>query len=165
MSIHKNAFIPLLIAERYYRTFPNRLNKIYLFCKESIKDNGYFDHMTILKDKKLECHCRIVLPFTLKIIQDNNPYKNVILSYTHLNDLNFLHLELFYLRVPIVHNCKPFQNELYFDKDNVSVAVHLLEHARTKCVNVEKNVDIICKYNTKNKEIQRKWSDELKRLI
>ena len=165
MSIHKNAFIPLLIAERYNRRFPNRLNKIYMFCQESLENNGYFEHMTIFKDKKLECHGRIVMPYSLKLIQDNNPYKNVVLSYTHLNELNFLHLELFYMRIPIVHNCKPFQNDLYYDKDNVNAAVDLLEHARTQGVNVKKHVDIICKYNTKNKEIQETWSHELMRLI
>jgi hypothetical protein len=164
MSIHKNAFIPLLIAERFYREFPDRLNKIYLFCKEKVLTNGYLQNMSIFKDNKIENYGRIVMPFSLKIIQDNNPYKSVVLSYTHLNDLNFLHLELLYIGVPIVHNCEPFQNDLYYDKDNVKEAVCLLEKARTNDADPKKNADIICKYSGKNIDIQKKWLKEFKRL-
>lgn len=164
MSIHKNAFIPLLIAERYYRQFPDRLHKIYIFCKEKFKTNGYYEHMTIFKDGKVDNHGRVIMPHTLKLIQDNNGYKNVVLSYTHLNNLNFLHLELLYIGVPIVHNCEPFQNGLFYDKDNLLGALALLEKARESEVDRKKSIDIICKYNTRNQTIQNKWITEFTRL-
>jgi len=164
MSIHKNAFIPLLIAERYYRQFPDKLHKIYIFCKENFKKNGYYENMTIFKDGRVDNHGRVIMPQTLKLIQENNRYKNVVLSYSHLNNLNFLHLELFYIGIPIVHNCEPFQNGLFYDKDNVIEAIGLLEKARETNVDRKKNIDIICKYNTKNKTIQDKWIAEFTRL-
>lgn len=164
MSIHKNAFIPLLIAERYHRENPNRINKIYLFCKESIKSNGYYENMKIYKDGKLEMHGRMIMPMTIKLIQNCNPYKNIILSYTHLNNLNFIHLELFYMRQQIVHNCEPFQNDLQYNSENVLQAVKLIENARLEDTNIEKNIEIICKYNVKNKDIQKDWDMNIKRI-
>ena len=164
MSIHKNAFIPLLIADKYYRSYPDRLNKIYIFCKGSLQNNGYIENMAIFKDKKIECHDRMIMPFTLKLIQENNPYKIIVLSYTHLNELNFLHLELLYMRIPIVHNCKPFQNDLYYENNNISAAINLLERARIQSINLERDINIICKYNTKKKSIQDKWRDEFMRI-
>ena len=165
MSIHKNAFIPLLIAEKYYQTYPNRLNKVYLFCKETMKSNGYYENMKIYKDGKLEMHGRLVMPVTLKLIQDANPYKNIILSYTHLNNLNFIHLELFYLKQQIVHNCEPFDNDLQYDSNNLFKALDLIEHARLNPTNINKNVDIICKYNVKNKQIQSAWKKNINILL
>ena len=63
-----------------------------------------------------------------------------------------------------MHNCEPFQNDLYYDKDNVKEAVCLLEKARTNDADPKKNADIICKYSGKNIDIQKKWLKEFKRL-
>lgn len=165
MSIHKNAFVPLLIAERFYKKYPNRLNKIYVFCKEKFDSNGYFERMSILKDGKVETYSRIIMPYSLNIIQANNDFKTIVLSYTMMNNLNFLHLELFYLGRQIVHNCEPFNNGLLYDSFDVCKAVDLLEKARITNVDKKKCVDVICKYNPKNVDIQTKWNNEILRLL
>ena len=165
MSIHKNAFIPLLIAERFYITYPNRLNKIYLFCKETMKNNNYYERMAIFKDNKVEMYGRIIMPKTLKLIKDNNNFKTIVLSYTMLNNLNFLHLELFYMGIQIVHNCEPFDNGLFYNSFDVSKAVYLIEEARVTNTDKKKSVNIICKYNPRNTDIQNKWNEEIIRLL
>ena len=165
MSIHKNALVPLLIAERFYKRYPNRLNKVYLFCKEKINNNGYYEKMNIFKDNRVEMYGRVIMPFTLKLIEENNDFKTIVLSYTMMNNLNFLHLELFYLGKQIVHNCEPFDNGLFYDSFDVCKAVDLLEEARTINVDKKKCVDIICKYNPRNLDIQNKWNDEINRLL
>lgn len=165
MSIHKNALIPMLIAERFYRKYPNRLNKVFLFCKKEMHSNGYYENLKIYKDGKIEMHGRIIMPHTFKLIQRTSLYKNVVLSYTLLNNLNFIHLELFYMGIPIVHNCEPFDNDFRYDSEKLLDAVELLEKARISDVNKSKHIDIICKYNVRNTEIQKKWNDNIKTLI
>lgn len=161
MSIHKNAFIPLLIAERYYEKYGEKLNKVFLFCKETMEKNGYIENLRIFKEGKLESHGRVILPASLSLIQDANPYKTVVLSYNILNNLNFLHLELMYLGVNVVHNCKPFNNGFYFDNDGLHEAVELLDKARVSDANIELNVESIYKFNVNNKSIQSGWSERI----
>lgn len=165
MSIHKNSLIPLLIAEKFYKKYPDRLHKVYLFCKEKLTENGYYEKMSIFTDKKVEMFGRVIMPFTLKLIDENNTYKTIVLSYTMMNNLNFLHLELFYLGRQIVHNCEPFDNGLKYDSFDMHAAVDLLETARTTKVDKRKCVDIICKFNPKNEAIQNKWKEHIDTLL
>ena len=164
MSLHKNAFVPLLIAERFYRKYPDKLNKVYIFCKENMKNNGYYEHMNIVRNGKIEFVGRMIMPSALQIIQNTNSYRNVVLSYTHMNNLNFLHLELLYLGVPIIHNCEPFQNGYYYNSENVKEAVQLLEKARLSMIRPIDNIEILCKFNCKNADIQTNWKDNIDRI-
>ena len=132
MSIHKNSLIPLLIAETYYTKY-KCVNKVYIFNGTKMKENNssFLSTLNITKDNKLETHGRIIMPETLNIIQKNNNFKNIVLSYTHLNNLNFLHLELFTMGYPIVHNCQPFKdNGLYYNDFDFQNAVECIEKAR-----------------------------------
>ena len=164
MSLHKNAFIPLLIANRYNKLYPGKLNKLYIFCKSVMKNNGYYENLDIVKEGKIEFNTRMIMPATLSLLQKNNPYKNIVLSHTHLNNLNFLHLELLYMGVPIVHNCEPFQNGFYFDTYDMSSAVNHLEAARVTDVSSLDNINILAKYNSKNSNIQRNWKENMDRI-
>ena len=118
MSIHKNAFVPLLICEDYYRRYGN-LNKVYLVCCQDIqkKHPELTSRLRIFKDNRVESFGRIIMPYMMDIISRNNNYLSVTLSYTMLNSLNFLHLEMMYLGVPIVHNNEPFEKNGMYYKD------------------------------------------------
>ena len=134
MSIHKNSFVPLLIANEYYKRHKDRLHRVYVFCGDKAVNNLNSEFMAtldIVKDKKVEVYGRIIMAYILDNIEKNNPYFNVVLSYNILNRLNFLHLELFDMGVPIVHNCSPFEeNGMYFDDFALCTAVELIESAR-----------------------------------
>lgn len=135
MSIHKNALVPLLICEEYYRQNPDRVNKIYAFCSDKVKDTlnpKFLQHLSIVRDSKLEMYGRIIMPYIVDVIEKNNPFLNVVVSYNLLNRLNFLHLEMFYLGIPIVHNCEPFKdNGYHFNDFELMSAVSKIESART----------------------------------
>lgn len=132
MSIHKNALIPLLICDEYYKQNKDKVNKVYVFCGDKvIKESHFIKQLDIYKDKKLETYARIIMPYIVDVIQKNNNYRNIVVSYNILNNLNFLHLEMFYLGFPIIHNCKPFEkNGLYFDDFEILKAVELVETVR-----------------------------------
>uniref|UniRef100_A0A6C0CRX9 Uncharacterized protein n=1 Tax=viral metagenome TaxID=1070528 RepID=A0A6C0CRX9_9ZZZZ len=135
MSIHKSALIPLLIAESYNKNFKDKLNKVYVFCGDEVirkKNNAFIKSLSIYTDKKLESYGRIVMPSILSLIKNSNPYINVVVSHNILNSLNFLHLECLTIDIPIIHNCKPFEeNKLYYDDYNTTYAVDLIETVRT----------------------------------
>lgn len=133
MSIHKNALVPLLICEEFYRKYPDRLNKIYVFCCDNLlKENEHMiKWLAIFNDKKVEVYGRIVMPYIVDVISKNNHYLSVMLSFTLLNRLNFIHLEMMYLGIPIVHNCKPFElNGNYFEDHDLAGAARALEKIR-----------------------------------
>ena len=133
MSIHKNSLIPLLICEEFHRKFPGKLNKVYVFCCEKLlQDNKELVRwLSIFKDRKVEVYGRIVMPYIVDVISKNNDYLSVMLSYTLMNRLNFIHLEMMHLGIPIVHNCKPFElNGNYFEDHDLRGAAIALERIR-----------------------------------
>ena len=132
MSIHKNALVPLLICDEYYKQNKDKVNKVYIFCGDKVvKESNFVKQLDISKDNKLETYARIIMPYIVDVIQKNNNFRNIVVSYNILNNLNFLHLEMFYLGFPIIHNCKPFEkNGLYFDDFELLKAVELIETVR-----------------------------------
>ena len=167
MSLHKNAYIPLLMADKFFQLNPDKLNKVYIFCKQlnDMKNNGFYEKMDIVKAGKIEFHSRMIMPETLRSIENVNQYKNVVLSHTHLNNLNFLHLELLYMGVPIVHNCEPFQNGFYFETYNMDHGIDLLEKARLTNVSQLDNIDILSTFSSKNVSIQNDWEQNIDRIL
>lgn len=148
MSIHKTSLVPLLIANRYHITHPGQLNKVYIFCGNRIKgfNMDLFQHLEICKDQVLEIYDRMVMPSVLKIVQTSNDYMNIVLSHNIMNNLNFLHLELLHLGIPIVHNCEPFKsNGLYYDDFTLFRAVDLLEKTRKEFVYTDTDKEIATK--------------------
>ena len=134
MSIHKSAFIPLLIAERYNKLHGSNLNKVYVFCSKDVFEHNqdFISGLSIYNENKLESYGRIVMPYILNVIEDNNNFLNVVISHNVMNPLNFLHLEMFYLGIPIVHNCKPFEDNEYYYSDftTSSEIVNMLDNIR-----------------------------------
>ena len=135
MSIHKNALVPLLICEEYYRRHKDRVNKVFVFCGDKVINNSNHSMLStldIVKDAKLESYGRIIMPYIMDVINNQTSFLNIVVSYNLLNRLNFLHLELFHIGVPIIHNCEPFKdNEMYFQNYDLEYAVSLIEKTRT----------------------------------
>lgn len=133
MSIHKNALIPLLICESYEKQYPNRINRVYFFCGDKVSQHNQttLSNFALHKNKKVEIHGRIIMPYVIDLIRKNNTHMNVVLSHTFMNRLNFLHLELMYFGIPIVHNCEPFRNNgMYFEDNQFYKAVDIIENTR-----------------------------------
>ena len=135
MSIHKTCLVPLMICERYNQKYPGMLNKVYVFCGEKVIkfQNGEFIRgLSLYKEGKLEAYSRMVMPAVFSFIRKNNRFINVVLSHNIMNNLNFLHLELIALDIPIIHNCLPFkENGLYYDDYSTCDAIDMIEKVRT----------------------------------
>lgn len=168
MSIHKNALVPLLICEEYYRKNKDKVNKVFIFCGDKVinqSNYGILSTLNLIIDGKIESYGRIIMPYILDVINKQTSYLNIVISYNLLNRLNFLHLELFHLGIPIIHNCEPFKdNEMFFENYNLEDAVHLIEKTRTSFDEVQyknKCLKIIEHFSSSNTN----RCNEYKRLI
>lgn len=172
MSIHKTCLIPLLICEKYYNTYGDNLNKVFVFCgsKAVIENNNpLVSSLNIYKDNKMEVYGRLIMPDTLDLIRKNNNYVSVVLSHNIMNNLNFLHLEMLFLDVPIIHNCEPFKaNSLYYDDYSTNKVIDMIENVRNLFFNTSdyrnNKSAILTKYSPTNKEIQSKYNKRIETL-
>lgn len=116
VNISKTSLVPLIITEKCV----DIIDKIFCLCLKSKEENLYNifgNYLDIIKTNKLELYNRMKLYdvlFTLKSI-NKCPF---IISHQMLNDLNFLHLELFYLGYPVIHNCERMKSCGYFYNDH-----------------------------------------------
>lgn len=164
MSIHKNVLIPLIICEDYYRKFKRRLHKIFVYASISTQIKNKIAHYDIVKDGKVDFYQRTITPDVLYSLNTQIPCKNVVLSYNHLNNLNFIHLEMISLGVPIVHNCKPFvTNGLYYDSYSITDATKLIEKARIE-VGVD-NMKLITHFSSENKYRVNRWTEMVTSIV
>jgi hypothetical protein len=133
MSIHKSSLIPILLAEKYYNEYGN-LNKVYVFCTNDVLTNSasLITNLNIYKNNIIESYGRIVMPFILNVIQNNNNFINVVISHNIMNQLNFLHLEMFHLGIPIIHNCLPYEDNGYYYNDftDNNTIVNMIDNIR-----------------------------------
>ena len=128
MSVHKNAFVPLLISECYQEKF-NKLNSCVILCGTKLKLKSLEKYLDC-KDK-IQIYDRIAFYEVLRQAKENNISFPSIVSHQYLNDLNFVHFETLYCGWPLVHNCDRLMNVgYYYESHNVKNASTLLEYAR-----------------------------------
>lgn len=155
MSIHKTALIPLLIADKFYKENPNSLHKVYVFCGNKVIREHNFElisNLSIYKNGIIESYDRVIMPHVMNMIKNNNNFLSLVLSHNIMNELNFLHLELMHLNIPIIHNCKPFENNgLYYDDYSLNTAIDLIKKVQNEFV-----IDDF--YTTSIKTIKDKYS-------
>jgi hypothetical protein len=148
VSIHKTSLVPMLIANRYHIENPGMINRVYHFCSSAGKNQAFYDSLAVVQDGLVEFHPRMVLPTTLALISKNNPYVCVVLSHNILNDLNFMHLELFSMGIHVVHNCAPFASSgLYYPTYDLEAAVAHIVTAVTCPVDTASVQTIIKNYS------------------
>lgn len=174
MSIHKNSLIPILLAEKYYQTYPDKLHKVFHVCADGVLEHNkeFFQHLEIVKHNKLETYPRMIMPYVIVNIQEKHPYIPIVLSHNYQNELNFIHLELFFLGIPIFHNCRPYlKNGMYYsDSENmVEQVVHRIEDVRLTFLQQQAEYmnlggEIITMFHSENQEnvdIYKKFLTEI----
>ncbi len=131
LSVHKNSLVPLLICNKFFTKYPDRLGQIYLVSKPSHNEKwkDSIKHLEIVKYNKITSFQRMISLEVFHSLRAKEA-KFCVLSTNIRNGLNFLHLECFVLDIPIVHNCKPYsKNGLYFeDSDNLCAMDEATKH-------------------------------------
>jgi hypothetical protein len=157
VSIHKTSLVPLAICERFYQEggLPDKILCLSTAKGESSDSQRaqMIRQFAIAKNGLVESYPRMVLPDVLLQLRmlGKSP---VIISHQIMNDLNFLHLEMFYLGYPIIHNCERLRGAgFYYEACNVEQGANMLFHLMQ---NIKEFDDIA--YKAKSKDVLWRYS-------
>lgn len=170
LSFMKNSIFPILIGEKLEKAHPEILDSLNLFGADSIKNKkqliDFVKTLDIQKNKKIFFEDRYPIAWTLFTHTD------ILLSHTHLCDLNYVYFDAAWLGFPVVHNSN-YINKLgwYYGEFDADTAVKQIEKiAKTfDDVNVrekylKKSRDFISEYlptNEKNVQAYKKLLEKL----
>lgn len=146
----KSCLLPLLVCEKLYNDYSYDIRIILLCAPKTESFKNFLKNTNIFNDKKLELYPRIN---TFAVIKQMSEKKNdcYFLSNQNDNPLNFLHLELFYLGFPLIHNTPNYSNCGYY-YDNINKAVENLIYS------FENHFKNIKQYKKKVNKILNKYS-------
>jgi hypothetical protein len=162
VSIHKTALVPLAICERYFLE-GGKLEKILCLSTNKADASDHqrlqmMSQLTITRMHKVETYPRMILPDVLHQLL-NLGKSPIIISHQIMNDLNFLHLEMFYLGHPIIHNCERLKDAgFYYEACNVEQGAKLLADLTSSTTKIDHNPiqirskEILWRYSSRNPE-------------
>lgn len=118
ISFQKNALIPIMAMEAYFRKFPSRVDQVIVVNGQKFKDTPYFatsilPNLTIFKAGKLQLMPRAKMTNMVKT------FKTAIVLQHQINNLyNYSFLEWFTLGYPLIHNVPRFKDYGYYYNEN-----------------------------------------------
>ena len=138
ISFQKNALIPILAMEAYYRKHPLRIHEVVVVNGAKLKDNPYFassvlPNLTIYAAGKLQLMPRAHMMNIVKVFTNA-----IVLQHQVNNSYNYSFLEWMTLGYPVVHNIARFKEHgYYYDGNNFDAAAEQIEtvvasHERNK---------------------------------
>lgn len=135
LNVVKNSITPVLTAEKLYRKFPDLVEKVQIFCAESIRSNASLTElvkdMDIFKAKKIFFENRFEIAWALLGFTD------IVLSHQRDLALNYLYFDAAWLGLPVVHNAH-FVKDLGYYYEGFDA-----DQASDKLIDVIKNFDNI----------------------
>lgn len=135
INIVKTSVIPIVIAEKLQKTYPECFSKMFVFGANKIKLKkemvDFVKDLEVYKNKKMSFESRYPIVWTL------NKHTDIVLCHQSGCELNYLYLDAAWLGYPVVHN-SPMMKELgwYYPDNNAIVAVEHINY-------IAKNFDII----------------------
>jgi hypothetical protein len=150
INMVKNAVMPIIIGERFYRQHPELLNKISIFNTNELRTKK--DLIDFAKD--LDCHINGKLFFenSYNIVHLLSNYTDIVLSHQNGCALNYLYLDAAWLGYPVVHNSHLMKKLAWFYNQND--AVQAVEFLKEVIDNFDKNYK---KYLTKSHKFAEKY--------
>ena len=167
LSVHKNALLPIIIADNFYKR-GHDINKVYILSGMELNKSKRFlniiSRASLYKSGKLTAESRYATPFILK------EHAELILSWQFENNLNYLYLDVAWMGYPIVHNgslCKDIG--YYYDEYNAEIGTDVLEYAYKNHINdtnyLDRNRKLIKRYTTQNKKLLEQYKMLIENLV
>jgi hypothetical protein len=118
ISFQKNALIPILALEAYYRTYPDRVDTVVVVNGNRMKDIPYFSgsilpNLTIYKAGKL-----LLMPRAHMVNVVKSFPNAIVLQHQVNNSYNYSFLEWITLGFPLVHNVERLKGFGYYYEGN-----------------------------------------------
>jgi hypothetical protein len=162
ISFQKTCIVPLLALEKWYRKNREWKGKVFLFNSDRPMQcphfqNMYVKKMALFKDNKIENVGRC----EIKNIMETIPHATFICNQVN-NEFNYLLLELFWCRFPVVHNVQTWKEFGYFysgaDLDELAqIWRNTLGHADRTEVYKAHAQTLAWRYSPYNPAIQEAW--------
>jgi len=148
ISFQKNALIPIMALEAYYRDHPERVEQIVAINGQKFKENAYFNasvapNLLLLKSNKLQLMPRAHMTNVARV------FKNaIIVQHQVNNEFNYSFLEWLTMGFPVVHNVSRFKEYGYYYEGNDFMAA-------------KKQIERIAEHHEKNKEAYKAHAKQL----
>jgi capsular polysaccharide biosynthesis protein len=118
ISFQKNALIPIMALEAYYRKYPTKVDHVIVVNGNKFKDNAYFTNsvapnLTILKDGKLQLMPRAHVGNLMKVMKHA-----IIVQHQVNNEYNYSLLEFMKMGFPLIHNVPRLSSYGYYYEGN-----------------------------------------------
>ena len=118
ISFQKNALIPILAMEAYYRKSPHLVDHVIVVNGNKFKDNAYFTNniapnLTILKAGKLQLMPRAHVGNLMKVMKHA-----IIVQHQVNNEYNYSLLEFMKMGFPLIHNVPRLSSFGYYYEGN-----------------------------------------------
>jgi hypothetical protein len=148
ISFQKNALIPILALEAYYRDHSGRIDQIVAINGQKFKDNAYFTasiapSLLLLKHNKLQLMPRAHMINAARVFKDA-----IIVQHQVNNEYNYSFLEWITMGFPVVHNVSRFKDFGYYYEGNDFMAA-------------KKQIEQIVEHHEKNKESYKAHATQL----
>lgn len=139
MSYWKNAWMPLVIAEKFYATYKPHVNKVYLIGDFSAEGNKMIDNLSMSKEGRLRKIGRMQINEILKFFCFTDKGSKVaFISHNIQCPLNYAYFDIMNAGIPFLHNSKQLEiRNMGYTYSNVDEAITHLETILISHHNVE----------------------------
>lgn len=129
ISLVKNCTVPIIIGEVFHRRYPDKLDKMSIFCGDKIKLKR--DMIDFVKDLDINRSKKIFFEGRYPIVWSLIKHSDILLSHQQMNALNYIYLDAGWMGYPVLHN-SPYMRDLdfgwyYADNDAVTAADQLAD--------------------------------------
>ena len=164
ISFQKNALIPILALEAYYRTNPDQIDTITVINGNKFKDNRYFQEsiaptLTVLQSGKLHLMPRAHMINVARVMRNA-----IIVQHQVNNEYNYSFLEWITMGFPVVHNIARFKDFGYYYESNDFIAASeqitniVTNHSRNREAYIAHAKQITWRFSCYNPENAKAWS-------
>lgn len=132
ISFQKNALVPILALEAYYRKHPHLVDHVIVVNGVKFKDNPYFaaniaPHLSILKAGKLQLMPRAHVGNLMKVMKHA-----IVIQHQVNNEYNYSLLEFMKMGFPLIHNVPRLSSYgYYYEGNDFDAAAAKMEQAAT----------------------------------
>jgi len=164
ISFQKNALIPILALEAYYRSSPDLIEGITVINGNKFKDNNYFKAsiaptLSLLQSGKLHLMPRAHIINVARVLRSA-----IIIQHQVNNEYNYSFLEWITMGFPVVHNIARFKDFGYYYESNDFIAATeqikniVANHGRNKEAYLAHAKQLTWRFSVYNPENAKAWS-------
>lgn len=127
INLVKTSTIPVMAVERLYRKYPEALDKLNVFCGDSIKKKR--DFVNFVKDLDSYKAGKMFFEARYPIVWTLLKHTDMVLCHQQGCALNYLYLDAAWMGYPLIHNSE-YMKELgwYYSGNDVETAAKHMQH-------------------------------------